>query len=115
MRVIYFAVLATGISIGSAQACEEWLENWRGAPYAQIRLALLDSGWEPVPGPPAEVSHDPALSLRKDYGWIEAISCAPSGVVPCSFEFNRGDDTLVIATIGEGWVAWVESWACNPW
>jgi hypothetical protein len=69
-------------------------------PYAQVRNALIQEGWQPVNQ--KQHDFDAMATIHKNNGWTEVASCAGSGVAPCLFIWrNRQGKLLEVVTVGE--------------
>ncbi len=56
-------------------------------PYAQVRQALLNNGWQPISFRYEQMQDPSFVGQTKDmvdYGWTETRHCAGTGVAPCA-------------------------------
>lgn len=72
-----------------------------GLPVDKARKLLMQSGWEPIPGDPAQQ----ALGWAKDLaaaGVPEVEDCSGTGFAFCSFSYSGPEGRLQVITAGEG-------------
>ena len=76
--------------------------NIYGLSIDKARAALIQSGWTPVPGDPAE---DDRFGREKDLrkrGVVEVEGCSGTGFGYCSYGYKGAAGKLSVTTIGDG-------------
>jgi hypothetical protein len=74
------------------------LKNSEGSSYTSVRNKLIPTGWVPI-RQTDECSW--LCSELRSTGLVETEACASTGIAPCRMIFRKGDENLVVHTLGE--------------
>lgn len=94
------AALALVVAAGGAQSAEELPKFKPNTLYSDARVSLLGFGWQPAPVSASSRECDQRESTCAAYP--EAERCAPFGSAACLMLWKRGEQIIIVTTIGDG-------------
>lgn len=89
----------TGTPVVNVPLAEVRASLERGMPYGEARSLLLDNGWEPIVDLTADTTYDASLRSMHEMGYLEAESCAGTGLGFCNMAFAGKDGVILGITL----------------